>query len=109
MEYTNRLYRLTRASHASPSPSRQAWINSRSFLSGTGLKSAAGIADMGVEVVHMRFVRVQYDAGDRQFKPAGFQLVSQLEDRTTYLIADLSPSDFIPVEEPELKIVMARS
>ena len=50
----------------------------------------------------MRFVRVQYDAHDRQFKIADRLLASQMEDGFTYLIADLSPSDFIPASDLEL-------
>ena len=50
----------------------------------------------------MRFVRVQYDANDRQFKMADRLLAWQMEDGFTYLIADLSPSDFVPTQDFEL-------
>ena len=50
----------------------------------------------------MRFVRVQYDAYDRQFKMADRLLAWQMEDGFTYLIADLSPSDFVPNQDVEL-------
>ena len=50
----------------------------------------------------MRFIRVQFDANDRQFKPADRELASQTEDGGMYLIADLSPSDFLPAEELDL-------
>jgi hypothetical protein len=50
----------------------------------------------------MRFVRVQYDAYDRQFKMADRLLAWQMEDGFTYLIADLSPSDFLPNQDFEL-------
>ena len=50
----------------------------------------------------MRFVRVQYDAHDRQFKMADRLLAWQMEDGFTYLIADLSPSDFVPTQDFEL-------
>jgi hypothetical protein len=50
----------------------------------------------------MRFVRVQYDAYDRQFKMADRLLAWQMEDGFTYLIADLSPSDFVPTQDFEL-------
>jgi hypothetical protein len=50
----------------------------------------------------MRFVRVQYDAYDRQFKIADRLLAWQMEDGFTYLIADLSPSDFVPTPDFEL-------
>jgi hypothetical protein len=50
----------------------------------------------------MRFVRVQYDACDRQFKMADRLLAWQMEDGFTYLIADLSPSDFVPSQDFEL-------
>jgi hypothetical protein len=56
----------------------------------------------------MRFVRVQYDGYNRQFKLADREFASELEDGGTYLIADLSPSDFIPVAELELEIAKAR-
>jgi hypothetical protein len=49
----------------------------------------------------MRFVRVQYDACDRQFKMADRLLAWQMEDGFTYLIADLSPSDFVPTQDFE--------
>ena len=50
----------------------------------------------------MRFVRVQFDAYDRQFKMADRLLAWQMEDGFTYLIADLSPSDFVPNQDFEL-------
>ena len=50
----------------------------------------------------MRFIRVQFDACDRQFKPANRELASQMEDGGMYFIADLSPSDFLPAEELDL-------
>jgi hypothetical protein len=50
----------------------------------------------------MRFVRVQYDAYDRQFKMADRLLAWQMEDGFTYLIADLSPSDFVSTQDFEL-------
>lgn len=50
----------------------------------------------------MRFIRVQFDADARQFTMADDELVSQMEDRGTYLIADLSPSDFLPVNDLDL-------
>ncbi|HEY2382017.1 MAG TPA: hypothetical protein VGK48_12630 [Terriglobia bacterium] len=56
----------------------------------------------------MRFVRVQYDGYNRQFKLADREFASELEAGGTYLIADLSPSDFIPVGELELEIAKAR-
>ena len=56
----------------------------------------------------MRFVRVQYDDDNRQFKLADREFASELEDGGTYLIADLSPSEFIPAAEMELEIVKAR-
>src|SRR5262249_27782063 len=57
----------------------------------------------------MRFVRVQYDASDRQFKMADRLLASQMEDGFTYLIADLSPSDFVPNHDFELVIAGAKA
>ncbi len=62
---------------------------------------AAAAADKILEVIYMRFVRVQYDAYDRQFKMADRLLASQMEDGFTYLIADLSPSEFIPTQDFE--------
>jgi hypothetical protein len=56
----------------------------------------------------MRFVRVQYDADSQQFKRADRELASQMEDGGTYLIADLSPSDLLPLDDLELEIVKAR-
>ena len=50
----------------------------------------------------MRFIRVQFDAYNRQFKLADRELASQMEDGGMYLIADLSPSDFLPAEELDL-------
>ena len=50
----------------------------------------------------MRFVRVQFDACDRQFKMADRLLAWQMEDGFTYLIADLSPSDFVPTQDFEV-------
>ena len=38
----------------------------------------------------MRFIRVQYDNYNRQFKSADRELASQMGDGYTYLIADLS-------------------
>jgi hypothetical protein len=57
----------------------------------------------------MRFVRVQYDAYDRQFKMADRLLASQMEDGFTYLIADLSPSDFLPTRDFELVVAGAKT
>ena len=50
----------------------------------------------------MRFVRVQYDAYNRQFMLADREAASQMEDGATYLIADLSPCDFLPADELDL-------
>ena len=44
----------------------------------------------------MRFVRVQYDAYNRQFDLMDGELASQLEDHGTYLIADFPTLDFLP-------------
>ena len=60
------------------------------------------VADMKVEVFRMRFVRVQYDAYNRQFKLMDRELSSQIEDGGTYLVADLSPESFIPANEQDL-------
>ncbi len=46
----------------------------------------------------MRFVRVQYDAYNRQFTFVDRELASQMEDGAMYMIADLSHSDFLPDE-----------
>jgi hypothetical protein len=50
----------------------------------------------------MRFVRVQYDAYNRQFTFVDRELASQMEDGAMYLIADHSPSDFLPADELDL-------
>jgi hypothetical protein len=50
----------------------------------------------------MRFIRVQFDAHDRQFKLTDRELASQMEEGGMYLIADLSPSDFLPAEGLDL-------
>ena len=50
----------------------------------------------------MRFLRVQFDARDRQFKPTDLELASQMREGGMYLVADLSPSDFLPAEELNL-------
>jgi hypothetical protein len=57
----------------------------------------------------MRFVRVQYDDYDRQFKMADRLLAWKMEDGFTYLIADLSPSDFVPTQDFELAHSGART
>jgi hypothetical protein len=49
----------------------------------------------------MRFVRVHYDAYNRQFNLADHEMARELEDGATYLIADSTPEDFIPPEELE--------
>ena len=56
----------------------------------------------------MRFVRVQYDGDNRQFKLADREFASELEGGGTYLIADLSPADFIPTADLEVEIATAR-
>ena len=50
----------------------------------------------------MRFVRVQYDAYNRQFKLMDRELSSQIEDGGTYLIADVSAESFLPLEAQDL-------
>lgn len=47
----------------------------------------------------MRFVSVQYDAQCQQFKP--LHRDSYQGDGLTYLIADLAPDDFLPVQRPQ--------
>jgi hypothetical protein len=47
----------------------------------------------------MRFVRVRYDACDRQFKPMTHELSSQVEDGAMYLLAEFSADDFAPIDE----------
>lgn len=51
----------------------------------------------------MRYVRVQYDAYNRQFTLMDRDLSSQMEDGGTYLIADFSSNDFLPVDELDLR------
>jgi hypothetical protein len=50
----------------------------------------------------MRFIRVQFDAYGRQLNVVDRESASQMEDGGIYLIADLSPSDFLPAEPLEL-------
>jgi hypothetical protein len=47
----------------------------------------------------MRFVSVQFDSQDQQFKP--LRRFPSQGDGVTYLIADLAPDDFLPVHIPE--------
>jgi hypothetical protein len=49
----------------------------------------------------MRFVRVQYDACNRQFKLMNDELSSQMEDGGIYLMAGPSADDFAPAAEPQ--------
>ena len=49
----------------------------------------------------MRFVRVQYDAYNRQFNLADNDLARELEDGGTCLIADSSLEEFLAFEQPE--------
>ena len=46
----------------------------------------------------MRCVRVQYDAYNRHFNLIDRESATNLEDGTTYLIADLSTQDFLANE-----------
>lgn len=55
----------------------------------------------------MRFVRVQDDVFDGQFKPADQPSAFEGEAGGTYLIMDLSPSDFIPAGDSETTLVKA--
>jgi hypothetical protein len=48
----------------------------------------------------MQFVKVQYDAYNRQFTLADHQTSPQLEDGCVYFVADLSLDDYLPAEEP---------
>ncbi len=50
----------------------------------------------------MRFLRIQYDAYNRQFKLLDKDMAQILEDGETYLLADFSPTDFslTALEEP---------
>jgi len=50
----------------------------------------------------MRFVSVQYDAQYQEFKP--LRRSSYQGDGLTYLIADLAPDDFLPVQRPESEL-----
>lgn len=63
------------------------------------LKSLVLIADKHVEVLRMRFLRVQYDGYNRQFKLMDRGLSSEIQDGRTYLIADLSLTDFMSMDE----------
>jgi hypothetical protein len=47
----------------------------------------------------MRFVSVRYDAQYEQFRP--LRRDSSQGDGLTYLIHDLAPDDFLPVQRPE--------
>ena len=60
------------------------------------------VADKLVEVLRMRFRRVQYDAYNRQFKLMDRDSSSQTEDGGTYVIADLSTTDFLSMDELDL-------
>jgi hypothetical protein len=44
----------------------------------------------------MRYVKVQYDAYNREFKMADPDLATELEDGGLYLVADFSEEDFVP-------------
>ena len=50
----------------------------------------------------MRFVRVQYDAYNRQFKLQDQNMARDLEDGAAYMIADFSTDDFMPTEQLDL-------
>jgi hypothetical protein len=51
----------------------------------------------------MRFVKVQYDAYNRQFKMADSEQTIQLDDGGLYLIADFSDHDFQSAELDQLE------
>jgi hypothetical protein len=65
-------------------------------------------ADKDVEGILMRFVRVQYDASDRQFKLMDHDLASQAEDGQMYLIAEPSLDDFAPAEDLQLELPLVK-
>ena len=44
----------------------------------------------------MRYVKVQYDAYNRNFKMADGELSTELDDGGLYLVADFSEEDFLP-------------
>ena len=50
----------------------------------------------------MRCVKVQYDGYNRQFTLIDRELARELEDGGTYLIADFSAQDFLPVNDMDL-------
>ena len=50
----------------------------------------------------MRFVRVQYDGYNRQFKLMDGSCAGDLEDGGTYVIADCPTQDFLAAGELEL-------
>ncbi|HSU89318.1 MAG TPA: hypothetical protein VLL56_10800 [Terriglobia bacterium] len=50
----------------------------------------------------MQFVKVQYDAYNRQFTFMDHQGSSQMEDGSIYLIAGLSPTDYLPADDLDL-------
>jgi hypothetical protein len=53
----------------------------------------------------MRFVKVQYDAYSQQFNLMERELTRDLEDGGTYLIADSSTEDFLPVDRSKRLMV----
>ncbi len=50
----------------------------------------------------MQFIRVEYDAYNRQFKLKDQNLAHDLEDGAAYMIADFSTEDFMPAEQLDL-------
>jgi hypothetical protein len=50
----------------------------------------------------MQFVKVQYDAYNRQFTFMDHRASSQMEDGSIYLIAGLSPIDYLPADDLDL-------
>ncbi len=53
----------------------------------------------------MRFVRVQYDVHNRQFQLADHEWGPSMGDGATYLIADLSPTDYLPADQGTMAVV----
>lgn len=49
----------------------------------------------------MRYVRVQYDAYNRQFNLEDKELSRELEAGGPYVISDLALGDFIPLDQLE--------
>jgi len=50
----------------------------------------------------MQFLKVQYDAYNRQFTLMDHQSSSQMADGSIYLIAGLSPTDYLPADDLDL-------